>query len=113
MSLMRRHYAIPHAEPDETERKPVESARADYPTARELSRWMRPEEPCGHRLPHDYIMRLLELRKQGRIGIVWAEQGAYYIGDHYRHEARMIPVEKLKDLIEHLERARDCEAMAS
>jgi len=65
-------------------------------------------------LPHAYIMRLLLLRKQRRVGIIFAEQGTYYVSNNAADPwgtKELIPVPKLIALIEFLEHERDREAV--
>jgi hypothetical protein len=95
------------------------SARISEQTARELVRWLRPEPKAEEpSLPHEYVTRLLELRKQRLIGIVFAEEGRYYISNDPAdpwNTKEFIQIPVLMRLIEYLEAERDRapEAMAS
>ncbi len=101
---------------DFPERRPVASARIAEPTAREFVRWLPSQAGASVSLPFEYMLRLLELRKQKRIGIVFVEQGIYYISNNPAdpwNSKEFIQIPTLIRLIEHLEAERDREEAAA
>ena len=81
------------------------------PTARKFVRWLRPESKAKEpELPDAYVLRLLALRKQGRIGIIFTEEGRFYISNDQAdpwNTKEFIEIPALILLIEHLEAERD------